>query len=122
LKSLSYTGIKPPMAWEGTIAAEQFDLAALQAPTVIFEGTARQVALSYPKNANVAATLALAGRGMDDTKVRLVADPHAATNSHQVDGESLLGRFSFSTEAKPLESNPKTSASTAYSIVSYLLG
>ncbi|TFL10154.1 aspartate dehydrogenase [Pusillimonas caeni] len=122
LKSLCYTGIKPPEAWAGTPAAEQFDLAALRSRTVIFEGSARQVAAAYPKNANVAATLALAGLGMEDTRVRLVADPHSTVNRHLVEGESMLGRFSFDTEAKPLASNPKTSASTAYSIVSHLLG
>lgn len=122
LQSLRYTGTKPASAWAGTPAAEQFDLSTLSEATVIFEGSARQVALAYPKNANVAATLALAGLGMDETQVRLIADPHASLNRHHLEGHSVLGQFSFDTEAKPLASNPKTSASTAYSIVSYLNG
>ena len=122
LQSLRYTGIKPAHAWAGTPAAEQFDLNALTQPATIFEGTAREVALAYPKNANVAATLALAGLGMDDTRVRLVADPGASVNRHQVEGRSVLGGFRFDTEAQPLASNPKTSASTAYGIVGYLRG
>lgn len=122
LQSLRYTGTKPARAWAGTPAAEQFNLEALSEPTVIFEGTAREVALAYPKNANVAATLALAGLGMDATEVRLIADPSATVNRHSLEGRSVLGGFRFDTEALPLASNPKTSASTAYGIVGYLMG
>ncbi|WP_028602902.1 aspartate dehydrogenase [Ottowia thiooxydans] len=122
LQSLCYTGIKPATAWEGTPAAEQFDLGSLTAPTVIFEGSAREVALAYPKNANVAATVALAGVGMENTSVRLIADPHATVNRHRLDGTSALGRFEFETEARPSASNPKTSSSTAFSILAYLRG
>lgn len=122
LQSLRYTGTKPARAWAGTPAAERFDLEALSEPTVIFEGTAREVALAYPKNANVAATLALAGLGMDATEVRLVADPGATVNRHSLEGRSVLGGFRFDTEALPLAANPKTSASTAYGIVGYLMG
>lgn len=122
LQTLCYTGIKPALAWEGTPAASQFDLGALAAPTVIFEGNAREVALAYPKNANVAATVALAGAGMENTSVRLIADPHATVNRHRLDGTSALGRFEFETEARPSASNPKTSSSTAYSILAYLHG
>ena len=122
LQTLRYTGIKPATAWEGTPAASQFDLGALAAPTVIFEGNAREVALAYPKNANVAATVALAGVGMEDTSVRLIADPQATVNRHRLDGSSTLGRFEFETEARPSTANPKTSSSTAYSILAYLRG
>lgn len=122
LQTLRYTGIKPAMAWEGTPAAGQFDLDALTVPTVIFEGNAREVALAYPKNANVAATVALAGAGMENTLVRLIADPQATVNRHRLDGVSALGHFEFETEARPSATNPKTSSSTAYSILAYLRG
>lgn len=122
LRKLCYTGTKPAAAWEGTPAAQSHDLHALREPTVIFEGSAREVAIAYPKNANVGATVALAGLGMDDTRVRLVADPQARVNRHRLEGESVLGKFEFETEALPSPSNPKTSSSTAYSIVAFLRG
>lgn len=122
LTALRYSGIKPARAWAGTPAQDAFDLDALTEPTVVFEGSAREVALTYPRNANVAATLALAGAGMDETQVRLIADPAATTNRHIVEGTSSLGGFRFETEALPSPTNPKTSASTAFGIVACLRG
>jgi aspartate dehydrogenase len=109
------------MAWVGTPAETACDLNALTEPTVFFAGTARQAATEYPKNANVAATLALAGMGMDETRVRLVADPTVETNSHEFSVQSNAVDFAVSLTAKPSPRNPKTSASTAYSVARAVL-
>lgn len=121
LHSVTYTGRKPPMAWAGTPAESACDLGALTEPTIFFEGTARQAATDYPKNANVAATLALAGLGMDNTRVQLVADPTVDTNTHEFSVRSNAVDFSVSLSAKPSPRNPKTSASTAYSVARAVL-
>jgi len=75
LSSVRYTGRKPPLAWIGTLAEKAFDLAALDAPAVIYRGNAAEAARLYPKNANVTAAVALAGVGFANTGVEMVADP-----------------------------------------------
>lgn len=116
LERVLYTSVKPPRAWRGTPAGEALDLETLAAPAVFFEGSAREAALAYPMNANIAATVALAGLGFDETRVRLVADPGAEGNSGLLEAESAIGRLRVETLAFA-SNNPRTSATTALSLV-----
>ena len=80
LEAVRYTGRKPPLAWQGTPAQDEFDLKSIATNTLIFDGTAREAAQRFPKNANVTAAVALAGVGFDRTQVQLFADPTAQSN------------------------------------------
>lgn len=122
LTRVRYTGRKPPFAWRDTPAEELIDLDALDGPTTFYRGTAREAALAYPKNSNVAATIALAGLGFDATEVELVADPATTKNVHELMFEGADGRFDITICGEPSKANPKTSALTAHSIARLLCG
>jgi aspartate dehydrogenase len=114
---VTYHGIKPPMAWAGTPAEQACDLASLTERTVFFRGTSREAAREFPKNANVAATLALAGAGFEATRVELVADPAAPGNIHAYEVRSAMANFRVEIENLPSTGNVKTSVSTVYSVL-----
>lgn len=117
LTSVRYRGSKPPEGWKGSLAEKTIDLDAITEPITHFTGTAREAARDYPKNANVAATVALAGVGLDKTRVELVADPALSVNRHEIEAIGAFGQFSFVINGNALPGNPRSSALTAMSIV-----
>ncbi len=121
IASVRYRGRKLPRAWQGSTATDGIDLDRLEEPTVIYRGTARQAALAFPKNSNVAATVALAGLGFDETDVELIADPSVTGNIHEIEVRAESGDFTITLTGKPSASNPRTSMLTAYSVVRTLL-
>lgn len=113
LRRVRLTTRKPPAAIAGV------DPALGQAREV-FRGPAREAARRYPQNLNVAATLALAGIGMDATEVVLVADPGVKRNVHRIEIEAEAGRYLIEADNYPSPDNPKSSALTADSVLALL--
>ena len=116
-----YVGRKSPRAWKGTPAEDVVDLDTLTEEAVFFEGTAREAAKAYPKNANVAATLALAGVGFEQTRVKLIADPNANKNTHSYHVVSDVVSYSVELMSVVSPKNPKTSMTTVYSLAREVL-
>lgn len=121
LDALTYRSRKPPAAWRGSKAESLIDLDSLCGAATFFEGSAREAAKAFPKNANVAVTVALAGLGLDGTRVELIADSAVTANIHEVRAEGASGRVVFVLEGAPFPDNPRSSMLTAYSVVRSLL-
>jgi aspartate dehydrogenase len=117
LQDVTYTSLKEAKAWKGTPAESLLAASAQAGRFIFFEGTARAAAVQYPQNANVAATIALAGLGLDHTRVRLGADPDVAGPLGIIEADGAFGRFSFEILALASPTNPKTSALTGHSLV-----
>ena len=110
------------MAWKGTPAETNFDLTSITEKTVLFTGPASEAARDYPKNANLAATVALAGLGMEKTEIQLVADPDVAPNNvGRIDAKGRFGNLTVECRGLPAPNNPKTSATTALSLTYAIL-
>jgi aspartate dehydrogenase len=116
LDRFDYTARKPPRAFGGTAAENVVDLGHLQERHTLFEGTADEAARAYPKNANVAMTLALAVATPTLPTVRIVADPHVETNTHEISVSGYFGSFEMKLENAPSPDNPKTSFLTILSL------
>jgi aspartate dehydrogenase len=108
---------KPPAAWKGIPFVESLGIAldAMNSPVTLFEGPAREGVPHFPQNVNIAAVLALAGIGMDRTRLKVVADPALTLNTHTIRVSGRCGRFTVVLENVPSPDNPKTSWLACYS-------
>lgn len=97
-------------------AHERQRIHAADTAVTVFDGPARDAVTRFPESANVAATLALATVGFDETHVELVADPAAQRVRHGITVEADAGRYELTVENTPSD-NPRTSAVTAYALV-----
>jgi aspartate dehydrogenase len=102
------------------LAAEK--AAKLTTVSEVFRGTARQAVLRFPEFLNVAAAVALAGNGLDQTEVLVLADPTIERSTHEIQAEGAFGVFRFEIENVPLSTNSGTGTRlVALSLVRALL-
>ena len=118
ISNVEYIGRKPSKAWKGSRAEKIINLNYLQKKSAVhFTGNAREASKLYPKNANVAATIALMGIGFEKTKVTLIADDTISENVHELLISGEFGESQFKILGKPLPDNPKSSSLASMSII-----
>ncbi len=100
------------------VKSRGLDLSRLEKPLVVFEGTAAEAVEAFPRSLNVAAALALASNA--PVYVKVVADPSAERNIHEVTVYSEASTLFLRVENVPHPDNPRTSYLAALSVVSLL--
>jgi len=122
LSFVSVTTRKPPSGLAGSpyLIENNIDLTKIKEPTLVFEGTAADAVVGFPKNVNVCATISLCGLGFDQTSVRIIADPTISENIHELEVRGDFGHMKMTIENQPSPKNPKTSYLAALSAVSTL--
>jgi aspartate dehydrogenase len=115
---------KPPGGLKGAPYLEEhgISLDGLDGPKKVFSGSAREGALGFPANVNVAAALSLAGIGPDRTTLEIWADPSLTRNTHRIVVEAESARFEMAIENVPSEANPRTGRLTPLSVIATLRG
>lgn len=93
ISQVRYTRRAPPSVWLRSGAIDQDRATNARASFDVYRGSAREAALKYPKNANVAATIALAGIGFERTEVQLIAGLSSPGNIHILDADGEFGRL-----------------------------
>jgi aspartate dehydrogenase len=116
------TTTKSPRALNGApyLIERGIDLETIREATVIFEGNAAQAVRFFPQNLNVAATISLAGLGLDRTTVRIIADPAATRNVHEVFVRGNFGEATIRLVNQPNLDNPKSSYMATLSVIATL--
>ena len=121
IRSVRMVTRKPVRGLSGApyLAEHNIRIEDITEPMRVFTGAAREAAIGFPANLNVAVALSLAGIGADKTTLEIWADPALERNTHRIEVDSDSATFSMSIENVPSE-NPRTGRITALSVISYL--
>ncbi len=124
IHTVELTTRKPPQGFEGNkyVKEQGIVLSRIDKEQILFVGSAREAVKHFPENVNVAASLSIAGIGPESTKVKIVADPGATENVHEIEVIGEFGRMFVRVENVPSPSNPRTSHLAALSAIATLKG
>ena len=109
ISEVTLTSRKPPKALGKTNSQ----------PETIYEGYAEEAARQFPREMNVAATLALTVKPTK-VKVKVVSDPTVTRNTHQIHVKWRYGEMNLQFANDPHPDNPHTSALAAWSAINLL--
>lgn len=124
VETLTLVSRKPPESLAGAphVIENRIDLSDLKEPLRIFVGNAREAALAFPANANVAATLSFAGPGPERTTVEIWADPTVTRIKQQIHMVTAAAELRLDIESNPMPDNPRTGSLTPLSAIAALKG
>jgi aspartate dehydrogenase len=88
-------------------------------PKIIYEGYAEDAARKFPREMNVAATLALTVKPFK-VKVQVISDPNMKRNTHEIVVQWKYGEMYLKFANDPHPDNPRTSALAAWSAIQLL--
>lgn len=109
---------KPPVSYANTPYMEGKELSKTE-EQVVFEGDVHEAIKGFPRNVNVTVATALAS-GAHDLRVKLISKPGATESSHVISLKNDLMHAEMSFSAKPDPENPKSSLSSAWSVIGLL--
>lgn len=113
IESISITSTKPPKGFfgaPGLTAKQKGKLEKSKSAFYLYQGGVKGAIQRFPANVNVAATTAIASQMPGRLKVRVVADPKATLNQHEIRVVGQFGELTTVTRNRPSAMNPKTSA------------
>jgi len=120
LDAVTITVAKGPGAWRGTPVEQALDLTTLRTPATVLDGPVREGARLYPRNVNIAAAAALAGIGLDRTRLVIVVDPTITDHVVEIEAKGTFGSFTFREAIRPTAANPKTGVLVAMAVTASL--
>jgi aspartate dehydrogenase len=109
INEVTLTTRKPPKALGKTNSQEE----------TVYEGFAEEAARQFPREMNVAATLALTVKPAK-VKVQVISDPTVLRNTHQIHVKWRYGEMTMQFANDPHPDNPHTSALAAWSAINLL--
>jgi aspartate dehydrogenase len=109
ISEIKLTSRKNPKAFGKTSTQEE----------VIYEGSAEEAAKKYPREMNVAATLAITVKPAK-VHVQVVSDPKVTRNTHQIHVKWQYGEMNLQFQNDPHPDNPHTSALAAWAAIRLL--
>lgn len=120
IETLTLTTTKQPKALQGApyLVDNNVAIEPLKEKKVVFNGNYRDAIQGFPQNINVAASLYLASR-FENLQVKIIADPNATLNTHEIICRGEFGTITLKTENKPSK-NPKTSYLAVLSAIAVL--
>ncbi len=109
IEEVTLTSRKNPKAFNNSNTEEE----------TIYEGTAKEAARQFPREMNVAATLALTVKPVQ-VKVKIISDPAVTRNTHEINVKWRYGEMKLQFANQPHPDNPHTSALAAWAAIRLL--